>query len=327
MSPPIHKQITSFMFEFRSLVVQVESGALTDEHAVAISERMAVLTQKCDALRLTIKSRRDKGTERVLDALNRFQSLRLSDRNARQWMNELGRLSSTLADRYEHILDALRQAPMFETIAHSMRTLRPTNYWRNIFHAAMGISGAFVYEYLTVTRSATLATLGVVLVIYVFLDQVRRLDPRLNKIVYGKIFGLIARPREQYQTPAGIWYVVGLMSAVAIAEQTHAQIAAVVLGLADPAASLVGKKWGDRKIYRDRSWLGTVTFVFVGSLASAAFLIQWRSWDISTVLVTASVAAVSGALAEMVSGDRLDDNLAIPVAISTSLTVLAWLAT
>ncbi|MEE2758254.1 MAG: hypothetical protein VYA30_16460 [Myxococcota bacterium] len=325
MSPSIQNQITSFMLEFRSLVIHVESSALTLEHAVVINERMVALAEKADVLRLAVKSHREKGMERVLDALHRFQSLRLSDLNARQLVNEFSRLSQTLAERYEHILDALRQTPMFETIARSIGTLRPTNYWRNLFHAAMGITGAFVYEYLTITRSATLIALGVLLVIYVFLDQIRRLDPRLNEIVYRKLFGLISRPREQYQTPAGIWYVVGLMSAVAIAEQTHAQIAAIVLGLADPAASLVGKKWGVRKIFRDRSWLGTVTFVLVGCLASALFLLHYRAWSLSLVCITALVAAVSGALAEMVSGDRIDDNLSIPLAISTSLTMLAWL--
>ncbi len=326
MTTHLQTQIIHFMDEFRLLVTQIESGRVAQEQKVLIRTRIDALANMSSTLKATIKSKRDRETERVLDALNRCQTALTNIRMSNQWISELGRLSTALADRYEYLLHALRSAPMFETIARPMRTLRPTNYWRNLFHAGMGISGAFVYEFLTVTQMATLLTLGSLLAIYVFLDQIRRIDPRFNEIVYGKIFGLIARPREQYQTPSGIWYVVGLIIAVAIADKTHAQLASLVLGVADPAASLIGKKWGKRKIFRDRSWVGTLAFTIVGFVAASVFLFSFRSWTVSTVLLTACIAALSGAVAEMLGGDHLDDNLAIPLGVSASLTLMAWIA-
>ena len=188
----------------------------------------------------------------------------------------------------------------------------------------MGISGVFVYEYLTISRSVTLVTLASVLVTYIALDKVRHLHPKLNELIYGKLFGLIARPREQYQTPAAVWYVVGLMIAVAMADKAHAQLASLVLGIADPAASLVGKRWGKLKLFRDRSVLGTATFVCVGSIGSMIFLMAYSSLNGFAIGMTALVAAVAGAAAELISGERLDDNLSIPVAIALALSLASW---
>ena len=114
------------------------------------------------------------------------------------------------------------------------------------------------------------------------------------------------------------------MIAVAMADKAHAQLASLVLGIADPAASLVGKRWGKLKLFRDRSVLGTATFVCVGSIGSMIFLMAYSSLNGFAIGVTALVAAVAGAAAELISGERLDDNLSIPVAIALALSLASW---
>ena len=121
----------------------------------------------------------------------------------------------------------------------------------------------------------------------------------LNTLIYGIFFKLIARPRERFETPAATWYVLGLVFAVSIASQTHAQLACLVLGLGDPAASLIGKKWGRGKLYRDRTWAGTLGFIIVTFSACTIFLIACREYSLSLTLGTACLAAVSGAIAEL----------------------------
>ena len=329
MSTLVHDEMTHFMSEFRALMVQFDRPKLTPEHMAALQGKLEALAKKADSLCRSVRTLKSHHGERVADALDRFrvlvgqQTLNLH-KAGQQKAAELNRLKAPLAERYEHVLDVLRNTPRFEAIARSLRTLRPTNYWRNIFHACMGISGVFVYEYLTISRSATLITLASVLVTYIALDKARHLHPKVNAFIYGKLFGLISRPREQYQTPAAIWYVAGLMFAVAVADKTHAQLASLVLGIADPAASLVGKRWGKLKLFRDRSLLGTSTFVAVGVLGSSLFLMAYSGLNAFESAATALVASTAGAAAELISGERLDDNLSIPVAIALALSFVTW---
>jgi dolichol kinase len=100
-------------------------------------------------------------------------------------------------------------------------------------------------------------------------------------------------------------------------------LALVVLGLADPAAALVGRRWGNTKLVNNRSLEGSITFAIVGTLASLVTLAIWHadlSWQAR--LLVALGASVPAALAELASG-RIDDNLSIPVAAATG----AYLAT
>lgn len=100
--------------------------------------------------------------------------------------------------------------------------------------------------------------------------------------------------------------------AVALFSREHATSAVLVLGLADPAASYAGQRWG-HKPFLGGTVLGSTTFFLVagGVLGSRHTL--------PLALITAAVVT----LAERRSWP-LDDNLTIPVACAAALTGLGF---
>ena len=84
-------------------------------------------------------------------------------------------MTNALAERYEHLLAATKASPRWHQLASTLGTLRPKNYWRNLFHISMGLLGVVLYEWVFETQAQTLMTLGIVLACYVFLDGIRRL--------------------------------------------------------------------------------------------------------------------------------------------------------
>ena len=98
--------------------------------------------------------------------------------------------------------------------------------------------------------------------------------------------------------------------------------AVAVLGLGDPVAGLVGRRWGRVKLVNNRSLQGTLTFVVVGTLAArAAMLLVPTSIASGTLWLTTLGAAIAGGLAELLSR-RIDDNLSIPVITATAAAAL-----
>ena len=314
-------QLVNLLTELRRLVVQFEALPAGSASSSALAQRVDGLAVLADQLCQAYQNSKTRNAERVIDALARFRSYVDANRSALNTPVDVGRIRRALADRYEHILAAVRSTPHLAKIGDTLGTLRPKNYWRNLFHISMGLLGVATYEWLTASRQETLLVLGVVFGVYAFLDMIRRLHPSLNHLIYNLAFKLIARPRERYQTPAATWYVLGLFVAVAIADQTHAQLAALVLGLGDPAATLIGKRWGRKKIYKDRSWVGSISFVAITFAASVVFLVAAREWSTGLIILTALIASFAGAIAEIFSNDRLDDNLLIPCAVATALTL------
>ena len=94
----------------------------------------------------------------------------------------------------------------------------------------------------------------------------------------------------------------------------HIAPALLVLGVADSFSTVVGMRFGKKRIgTSNKTWMGTATF-FVCSCAVLAFFSSW--W-----LVVALIATT----AEFINYHRfllLDDNLVIPLVVAASLLVL-----
>ena len=103
------------------------------------------------------------------------------------------------------------------------------------------------------------------------------------------------------------WYALGVFVAVAVAPPAAAVSAILVLGLADPAASWVGVRWGRRPLLGG-TLEGTVGFVVV---AAAILLLRHPP------AAALAVAVVAG-LAERRSWP-LDDNFTVPVVCAVLL--------
>ena len=225
-----------------------------------------------------------------------------------------------LADSYEHLVATLRSSS-YQGMADRLRSLRPRNYARNLFHVSIGLVGVLTYEFLLPWGSCV--TLLVALVsLWAAIDITRRLVPRFNELIVDKALKAIVRPRERYQIPAATWYTVSLLAVTAFAEQTVAQLSVLVVAFGDPAASIIGKRWGQRKIWRRKSWLGSLAFLTVAFAATLGWLLLMRPLPVGTALAMAGVAALAGAVAELLSDDRVDDNLSVPIVAALALAVV-----
>lgn len=215
-----------------------------------------------------------------------------------RWM----RLRDELQPRYEALLVALR-----EHAVHAP-SLRPTNYVRNVFHVGNAVAVLALLVFLPSRWLIPLASAFFGLAF--FLETSRRVSERWNAVLM-KLFGPVAHPYEHYRVNSASWYVGALFVLAWMQRPMVAAIGVGVLGLADPAASIVGRRFGRHKLIHGRTLEGTLTFAFVGALVASAVLFGFGVAPL-TAIVVAIVSGIAGALAELLSR-RVDDNFSVPV--------------
>lgn len=181
--------------------------------------------------------------------------------------------------------------------------------WRRLFHALTGVLVSSALVMVDLPRTAKLGMVGAVLAGLVVMDAMRLSSTRANALFFT-VFRHLASPREATGPASSTWYALGILLAVALFPLGSAVSGILVLALADPAASYVGRRWG-RRPFLGASLEGTALFAVV------AFAILALRHD----LVTAAVGAVATAAVERLSWP-LDDNLTVPVAGAAVITLL-----
>lgn len=182
--------------------------------------------------------------------------------------------------------------------------------WRRLFHAASGVAMVAGLLVLPLSRGLVLALLGSCVVILWLADLARLSSPRLN-VLFFRAFPSLASPREAEKPASSSWYVLGIFLALLLFSRERAVAGILVLALADPAASLVGRRWGRRPV-GNGSLEGSATFFGVACLALLT-------------LVPPGPALAAAALATVVEvlPWPLDDNLTIPLVTAGALQLLA----
>src|SRR5690606_22680697 len=141
------------------------------------------------------------------------------------------------------------------------------------------------------------------------------------------LFRHISHPHEAHQVNSSTWYATALVLLALTQEARLCLVGVTVLGLADPAAAIVGRRFGRLKLVNGRTLEGSLTFVLIGALASFAALFAlsgpiFPAASTSTIATAAALGALFGAVAELFSGRRVDDNMSVPLASALG----AWLA-
>lgn len=185
--------------------------------------------------------------------------------------------------------------------------------FRRLFHAVNGVAVVTALEVLDLPTRTALQVLSALFAGLLLVDVVRLRIPRANALFF-RTFARLASPREATGVASSTWYALGLILALALFPRNYAVTGILVLALADPAASYVGRRWG-RRPFLGASLEGTVVF------AATALAVLWFRHPPGVALVTAPLTA----LAERFSWP-LDDNLTLPVATAGILTLLDVLA-
>jgi len=216
------------------------------------------------------------------------------------------------------LVDLAADAPAEDTPSAPAVPARPTNYTRSAFHV---LSGALALALLALlpARAWVIAASSVFALFAWTCEIARRRSPAVNARLM-RLFAPVAHPHEAYRVNSSTWYVTALILMAAFAPPRAAEIGVIVLAIADPLAGLIGRRFGRTHLRAGRSLEGSLAFVAAGSLAAGAWLAAVRGVPLPAAAMLAGVAAITGAIAELVTV-RLDDNFTIPVAATTAAAV------
>jgi len=211
--------------------------------------------------------------------------------------------------------------PAVDALAESLKELpaRPSNARRMVLHVCMGLTTtALVYP---LPRAWLIAAPGLV-ALFAWTSEISRArSPRVNAALM-RFFGPVAHAHEWRRINSSTWFTTALLLLALFFPKVSCAMATLTLGLGDPAAALVGRRWGRTRLGSNRSLEGTLTFVVVASLACFALLRTLHpQYSLGTAALVALAAGVSGALAEVLS-TRVDDNFSIPMSVGVVTAAL-----
>jgi dolichol kinase len=194
--------------------------------------------------------------------------------------------------------------------------IRAANYTRSVFHVASALVALALLRLLP-GRSWMIAVSAAFAVAGWTMETARRRSTAVNERLMA-LFAPVAHPHERHGINSSTWYVTALLLLAIFAPPHAAEIGVIVLGVADPAAGLVGRRYGRTRLRAGRSLEGTLAFVVVGTVAAAAWLVFAHGMALPAAAVVAAIGATTGALVE-VGSTRLDDNFTIPVSVTAAV--------
>lgn len=216
----------------------------------------------------------------------------------------VGRARTRLAAAYDALYRRLRER------AIDVPRNRPTNYLRNAYHIANGLFSLWLILHI-LTPAGRMAVAGGMAAFAWTCEALRHNWPPFNPLIM-KMFTGLSHPDEVYRINSATWMCTGLVVLAASFDAVGCAAGVAVAGFADPAAALVGRRFGRIRLAGARTLEGSAAFVAVGTLAVTLVFALYgppMSWGLALVLGLS--AALPAALAELWA--PLDDNLAVPV--------------
>jgi dolichol kinase len=217
----------------------------------------------------------------------------------------------------------LKISPAYERLAASLNdldihvpSLRPTNYARNAFHICNALLCLGLLRWVLDVDSTIAVTVSVASAAW-SMELSRRWVPKINELLMW-VLGPFAHPHEAWRINSATWYTTALVILSLVQDLAIASTAVIILGFADPAAAIIGRRWGKTKLVNGRSLQGSSAFVAVGTAVATSWLILAYGFSPSLALTWGLSGALFGALAELFSR-RIDDNLSIPVGVAIGL--------
>ena len=214
----------------------------------------------------------------------------------------------------------------YESLARALRAegvaaprLRPTNWPRTLFHGFAGIAMVLAFE-LALTPATTLLCTALWCVWAWSLEFARWRWPRVNEACM-RAFGAFAREHERTSINSATWLGTGLLLLALTVPDPRGLLGVVAIVFGDPVAGFVGRRWGRTKGLHGRSLEGSLGFAGATWVAALGYLRIFHpelAWPVT--IASVAVAGVVGAVVEHVTV-RIDDNLAVPVAVAAAVAL------
>ena len=153
-----------------------------------------------------------------------------------------------------------------------------------------------------------------------FFDFKRQANERLNKR-FQSFFMPIMR-RSEIDSFSGIpFYALGVALSCFLYNEHIAVISILFLIFADPIASIVGVYLSKGRIFPNKTLEGTIA-CFVVCFFVVIFYCRVFDFTEGAFIPFALLAAIAGAVAELLSAFNIDDNFTIPVVAGGLMTIL-----
>ena len=218
---------------------------------------------------------------------------------------------------YDDLVELLRRE------AIELPTVRPTNYARSFFHVLSAVGAAVLVQHVLTPRTTAIVA-GSFAAAGWTMEAARRLSPAANRFMMG-VFKHVAHEHERHRINSSTWYTTALLLLSLTMSPLAVTAALLVLGVGDPMAGLIGRRWGRTKLVGGRSLEGSLAFVAAGGIAAAlALVVYYPKLGAGPVAAMAGAAALAGALAELLVR-KVDDNFTIPVAAGAGCSLVAAL--
>ncbi len=321
MSSTYALQTRPIAVELHSLLRDLDSARWHRGMEEALRSRFEQLRTALESLRSI--SSPDDGLNRLMDRISELETLLAGHRA----------VLSEAAEATREEWSALRQRfqPAYEALAQTLRandihvpSLRPTNYRRNLIHFAGSLLALVVI--LLIPTPAAMITAAAAFFTYAWsMEFLRRRSKTLNDRLMA-YYGPLAHPHEWHRVNSATWYCTALLTLALTGSPLVCAVAVLVLGIGDPAAAVVGRRWGRIRLLYGRSLEGSLTFVATATaLTLAALTLFFGELSLLAALGLSFTGAVFGATAELFSR-RIDDNLTIPVAAGLGVWLIGSLS-
>ena len=203
----------------------------------------------------------------------------------------------------------------------SLTNGRPTSYTRNAFHMTTSCIGLWVVTQMDERGAFEVA--AALLVLFWAIEAFRFLYAPFNRLLLH-VTHWMARPHEASHITSATWYMCAAFLLACLWNLPVATLAIVICGLGDPAAAMIGRRFGRRKIFYGRTVAGCLGFLMVSIVAGSAWLSVVYDFDVSRALWWSLGGGVFGMLAELFSR-KIDDNFSIPLAAAAgTLLIATW---
>ncbi len=219
--------------------------------------------------------------------------------------------------------------PAYESLARALRaakvdvpSLRPMNHTRAAFHVVSAVVGILIAELLSGHMLAIAC--GFAIAAW-SMESSRRFNPKINDLLM-KAFGPVAHPHERFKINSATWYATALVLLALVGDVKAGAVGIAVLGVGDPMAATIGRRFGRTKLLRGRSLEGSLAFVISGAVAAFGLLFfAHPEVPVLVALIASVAAAMAGAFAELF-GAPIDDNFSIPVSATLAALGVFFLA-
>jgi dolichol kinase len=191
-----------------------------------------------------------------------------------------------------------------------------SGFARPLFHVLSGL-GLAVFIVLS-PRDAGLIGIGALLLICIVVESLRLVLPVCNRLFLAWVGPLLKETEVGRPTGVG-YFLAGAWIVLLVFKQEIAVAALVILAVGDPAAAVVGRRWGRTRIGK-KSLEGSFGF-FLAAMGTG-WLLQglWPGLPYSLF----AVGVLAGTVVEFLPL-RVDDNLVLPVATGLAMeTVSVW---